>query len=135
MIDCACVYVGIGDRWASLFRRTHPRAIKEHRCGECGRTIMAGEKYECVVGNWFDKIDCYKTCSDCESIRDHFFYNGHHYEMVLKDLAEHVRELDGQLSADCILPLTPAARDIVFAMIEEVWQELNEMEEEEEDNP
>lgn len=49
------------------------KARKKHRCGECGKVIHAGEKYEYVKGvndgYWMDA----KTCLSCKRMRDSIF--------------------------------------------------------------
>lgn len=47
----------------------NPRARKEHKCCECRGVIRKGEKYHVIAGLW-DEWGCYKTCSECETLRD-----------------------------------------------------------------
>lgn len=67
-------------------------ARKEHRCGECRRTIAVGEIYEYVTalapGNSWDR---WKTCEHCVWARQWLRNecNGWLYEMVYEDLKEH----------------------------------------------
>lgn len=49
---------------------THPIARKEHTCCECRGTIKPGERYYKFTGVWDAEWSTYKTCSDCEEIRD-----------------------------------------------------------------
>lgn len=44
-------------------------ARKQHRCGECKRTIEAGEKYHVTSGKWDGEFQAYKTCAHCVSAR------------------------------------------------------------------
>ena len=40
-------------------------ARKEHRCEECGSTIVPGERYMYTSGVWDGSPGSHKTCSDC----------------------------------------------------------------------
>jgi capsid protein len=41
-------------------------------------------------------------------------------------LHEHVVDTQGQISSDCLLKLTPAARNAVVDLIQQVWDEWDE---------
>ena len=41
------------------------KARKQHRCGECGRAIEAGETYERTAGCWDGAVSTHKTCAHC----------------------------------------------------------------------
>ena len=98
-------------------------ARKEHRCVECARTIKIGEKYETYKGASDGYIYVSKTCADCVSLRDTFFPNsGYVFGQVREEIAEHISELQGEVDNKCIAPLTPRARDFVFAKIDEAWK-------------
>jgi hypothetical protein len=56
--------------------KTYPVARKEHRCHECLKTIVPGQKYERVVGAFDGSIETYKTCLVCAEIIDAFSCNG-----------------------------------------------------------
>ncbi|QDV86960.1 hypothetical protein TBK1r_60650 [Stieleria magnilauensis] len=50
---------------------TKPKARKVHRCGECLRDILPGERYEYVSGIWKDSGgSTHKTCADCVRLRE-----------------------------------------------------------------
>ena len=66
----------------------------------------------------------YKTCLDCLSIREMFFCDGWYYEMIHEYLYEHIQEMKGEISEDCIKCLPPKAREMVCEMIEKVWGRL-----------
>jgi len=118
---CSCIYVDNYDQPEFIYEETR-KARKEHNCCECGRIISRGEKYEHTTGKW-DRIDTFKTCIDCLSIRNAFFCAGWGYTMIQSDLWEHLLEMNGDISGDCIAELTPGARDMVCDMIEEIWEQ------------
>ncbi len=122
MGDCSCVLVDVDDG-PSAFQAADPKARKEHKCCECGRVILPGETYRRESGIWDGDPRRYKTCSECLSIRRVFLCGGWMYGEVLEALKESFREA-GTVSSDMLADLTPAARDKVFAMLDEVW--LNE---------
>jgi hypothetical protein len=65
-IDCFCDYEP-----ATVYKRRNVQAArKQHKCDECGRTIMAGEPYEYTFGIWDDFSDNYYTCQHCLELRD-----------------------------------------------------------------
>lgn len=70
------------------------RCVKEHRCGECGRTIRVGEPY--MYHSWlYDGcFDVSKTCSHCQVACDWLSANCSGYLVcnVLEDIQEHVDE-------------------------------------------
>lgn len=92
-------------------------------CTECGRTILSGEKYLNEKNKWDEGFNVFKTCIDCLSIRSAFFCNGWFYTMLYEDLQEHIREMDGEISEDCIIELTPTAQEKVCSMIENYWKD------------
>lgn len=122
MSDCSCVYLDVDNR-PRCYTEKMPIARKEHICGECGRKIEIGEKYENMAGIWEHGFDNYKTCIDCLSIRKEFFCDGWFYGLIYEDLWEHISEVDGQISADCILSLSPRAKETVLDMIDRLWED------------
>ena len=46
-----------------------PKAIKRHKCCECGGVILAGEKYNRHSGVWDNTPATYKVCVDCDELR------------------------------------------------------------------
>ena len=125
MGDCGCIYTEY-DNAVMLKDETIKAARKQHKCSECKRTINIGESYQYTVSEFEGMLDTYKTCSDCQSIIKVFFCNGYGFTAVKRDLWEHINEMNGEISADCILALTPGARSVVLDMIQKVFDDLNE---------
>jgi len=123
-MECSCVYVE-AECQAEFFREVLRTARKEHRCCECHRTILPGEKYEYVSGMWEGKFDTYKTCIDCLSIRNQFFCGIWEFGGSLEYLSEHISEMSGDIGESCLNSescLTQAARERVCEMIEREWE-------------
>lgn len=64
MSDCYCDYDP-----PEFYRMSVRTARKEHRCDECGKRIVAGEKYEVVVGKWDGNLGTFETCEQCRDLR------------------------------------------------------------------
>ena len=60
--DCYCDYDP-----PKFHHREIRRARKQHKCCECGGTIMPGEQYEHVRGKW-DDVATFDTCERCHDI-------------------------------------------------------------------
>ena len=59
-----CMY-GDDEYW-HWYTEYHPKARKEHRCGECSRTIAKGERYWTQGGITDDQeFQWHKTCEHC----------------------------------------------------------------------
>ena len=54
----------------SVFSDTVRKARREHKCCECRRAIKIGEQYHLSKGCWEGKWDEYKTCMDCQDLRE-----------------------------------------------------------------
>ena len=121
MSECSCIYVGDYDG-PSMHSKSHRKARKTHQCSECERNILPGEEYEYVFGVWAGDTNQFKTCLDCLSVRDSFFCEGIVYGGIWELVPEHILELNGEVSSDCIVPLTPRAREIICELIEEQWR-------------
>ena len=102
---------------------TAPFTIK---CNECHRDIREGEEYESATGVFDGEDFRHRTCLDCLSIREIFFYEGWTYESLMDDLWNHVQDVDGSISESCMSELTPGARSKVCKLIEGVWATLDE---------
>ena len=99
------------------------KARKPYLCGECGQEISKGDDYEIYTSALDGKISRERTCKTCMRLRDAFF-SSWDFGAVREDLREHIRfVLGGNVPSECILSLTEEARDIVFELIEEAWEE------------
>jgi hypothetical protein len=121
MMECSCVYVGDTSSGNEFYRSKIVTAKKLHKCCECHKAILPSEKYEyvsqLVEGDFFT----HKTCLDCLSVRDEFFCDGWWFENVWEHLTEHINNLSGDISENCIKALTPHARGKVCELIEKTW--------------
>ena len=127
-MECATVYCDVDD-YCTMLREEQPTARKQHKCHECRRVIEVGEKYNLEVTLYDGEISTYKTCLDCMSIRREFFKNGFYYEGIVEALGEHVKDSDGDISESCLASLTPGARGMVCAMVEDCWEDIDDDEE------
>jgi len=123
MSSCGCIYVDSSDSVASFVTERVQTARKEHKCFECGRKILPGEKYETASGVWDDRWDTYKTCEDCLSVRAEFFCDGFFYGDIWSNVAEHVCDLGGHIDSSCLTRLSKRARDEMCDLIENYWEE------------
>ena len=109
-----------------LFSETIRTARKPHRCGECGRIIEPGEKYENAVGKWDGDFCTEITCADCLSLRKTFFCSWL-YQNIWNEFEEWLR--DWVLSESPVLyrieNLTPRAREKVLQMVGE-WEDMDD---------
>ena len=63
--DCYCDYEA-----PSICHEATPIARKNHRCTECGRAILKGDRYEYTWGIWGGDAQEFKTCQRCIALRD-----------------------------------------------------------------
>jgi len=122
MSECGCVYVDC-DGYSETLRKDVVKARKEHKCGECGRVISKGEKYEAYAGKCDDEFFYNKTCEDCLSVRNEFFCNTWIFGEIWTLLEEHIMEMKGKMSSKCLLNLTKVARDKICDIIEKYWKD------------
>lgn len=54
---------------AEFFKRTTPKARKQHRCSERGCVIAKGETYESVRAKWDGEMTSLKVCANCQAIK------------------------------------------------------------------
>ena len=82
------------DEFAEEISRETPTARKAHRCGECGRAVEPGERYERIVAKWDGDLTVSKTCSHCVRARRWLEREcgGFVYTEVADELAEHWQE-------------------------------------------
>jgi len=59
----------------SVFTNIIKRARKPHVCYECKVVIHAGDDYHAMSGCWDGEWHHYKTCIDCECLRDELKYD------------------------------------------------------------
>lgn len=56
--------------WPEFIDVRHVKASKPHKCCECGRQINPGECYERTAGKWEGDFHMFKTCEQCEDLRE-----------------------------------------------------------------
>ena len=56
--------------YPKFYRECIVRSRKEHKCCECNGIILFREVYHNFRGIWDDKWETYKTCNDCNELRD-----------------------------------------------------------------
>lgn len=73
MSESICCPLGRGDDdAATVYNDDIVVARKEHRCTECRKPIVKGEKYELAKGCWDGSWSTFKTCLLCVEIRNRF---------------------------------------------------------------
>jgi hypothetical protein len=123
-MECACIDAE-GDDYAESSYTKILTARKPHKCGECYRKIQPGEQYEMCTMLFEGEWSRCKTCLDCRSVTAAFFC-GFTFETVWEDLRSSLRDSYGRFPEDKMSLLTPAAREKVFALIEDIWAEMDE---------
>jgi hypothetical protein len=96
---------------------TQRRARKQHKCCECRRPIMPGEKYEECSGIWDGEPNRYRTCSRCERIRDchgkaeRAAHDGYASYPPFGELLSGVGECAREMGAEYLVPFRKAWRE------------------------
>lgn len=73
MSDCGvCIGAEAEDGSPEFYEAAYHTARKEHICGECRRVIAKGSRYEYASGKFDGDFFAFKTCLDCEAIRNAF---------------------------------------------------------------
>lgn len=99
-MSCYCEYEP-----SSVYVAKMHTARKQHKCDECCRIILVGERYERVFGVWDGEVDRYKTCPRCLALRNHAKENikclcwshGNMIEDCIEAIKEYAHELPGML--------------------------------------
>lgn len=78
----------------SVYSERERIARKDHKCGECGRTILKGEPYQFVSGVWDGRANSYKTCSHCCVVQEWLMRecSGFMFSMIGEDIEDHARD-------------------------------------------
>jgi hypothetical protein len=122
-MECSCLSADV-DEFCEVLLDRRIKALNNHTCCECGRTIHKGEtyRYEKTLFDWVETD--YETCFDCNSIRVHLVCN-FYYGMLLTVVADSI-SYGGDMPWSKISELTPRARSIVCDIIEQYWGEEEE---------
>lgn len=62
---CYCDY----DDPPAFYHKETRKARKPHKCTECGRAIMPGERYEHIRAKWDSIPDVVRTCPRCLDLK------------------------------------------------------------------
>ena len=102
-------------------------ANKTHICGECGRVIERGERYEYAIGKWDGDFCTEKTCADCLSLRNTFFCSWL-YSDIWNEFHDWFNDwfLEDSPILYRIENLTPRARDKVLELVAELEEDDEE---------
>jgi hypothetical protein len=126
MSRCACVFTDIDEFYETIEQKI-VTARKSHKCEECKREIIPGEKYEYYKGVFDNKIYCEKTCQDCLSLRNSgIFCNGFCFERVWDDFFDAVQDSGGGVDWEALSKLTPKAKEKAFDIIEHIWGDIDD---------
>ena len=139
-MNCTCIDMDVND-YSEVLSDIMPTARKEHRCIECNRAIHIGEKYRKENTIYDGRFETYKTCIDCNSIRNEFICGGWYWGEILEAVAEienklgqlaqqarnieavgnNIHDCGADISESAIAELTKPARERICEMIEEYW--------------
>jgi len=122
-MDCACQIDIDIDGSCDFMSQKIVKARKQHKCCECYRDIYPDEKYEYVSGVWEGNFDVYKTCIDCTSIRKALFCT-YYFTELYEDLYNHLEDIDGIISEECMLMMTIPARIKVADMLDDYYERM-----------
>ncbi len=65
----------------SVFSDRIRTARREHKCCECHQSIAPGSRYHLSKGYWDGKWAEFKTCVDCDDLRDEILRDCHFDEI------------------------------------------------------
>ena len=119
---CECQIDIDVDHLPGFQKITECTAKKLHKCGECDRDIILGESCFYTASKSDGHFWTFKTCADCESIRDALYCGGWEYGELFTEVWNHITE-GSKIPDDCLLAMTPDARGNVCNMIQEYWDE------------
>ena len=125
-MDCSCAIDTYNDdnETVSCLDYGNRKAIKKHKCRECGREISKGERYNYAKylfdGKWCND----KVCSDCQSAADKFFPNGGYCDLWM-EIAEEVSSVEGEIPEACIAELSLSAREKLCDIMDEYFTHCN----------
>jgi hypothetical protein len=125
-MNCACVCIDTDFDPVKIISITNPVSRTRRRCKECRRIIEKGEAYQAIKYSCDGRASMHTICSECENIREIFFCEGSVFTSLMEDLETHIFDIGGQVSSECLLSLSPKARNIVFGIIEAAWAEFDE---------
>ena len=115
------------DESSELFRETKPKARKEHKCGECYRTIEKGERYNRYSVMYEGDFSEHKMCKDCNSVAESYF-NAFIFGEVWEYVRNEIDECYGDFAIEDGLTETAAVKIEKLVLLYQV--ENNEIEEE-----
>jgi hypothetical protein len=95
-IDEVCEFIHIQDR----------KARKPHKCCECGKEIVKGEKYEHARGKCEGEMWSSETCLVCREIAEAFYCDGRMFGGELWEEMEYAYEA---MTTGCLDRLTTVA--------------------------
>lgn len=123
MSECGvCIDGGNYDYEIQFSTCTTPKARKPHRCCECERTILPGERYQRWTGFWDGSFDTNKSCLPCAEIRTAFTCEGGETVGTLwEDMDNVLPELT--TANECFRKLSPASKEFLLAKWRE-WKGL-----------
>jgi hypothetical protein len=137
MSECGCINIHVCeyvDEESENYRCIREKSDTPFFCDECEETLPAGtlrehEKYL----NAKNEEQEHTVCVNCLSVLDVFFCQDYYRTRIWEDVNDHIRELDGQISSECLLSLTPRARDKMFDLIQACWDDLNKDDDEDDE--
>lgn len=121
-MECACISANVDDE-SEVLAANKRLARKGHVCCECRQKIEPGEYYWNEKTLYDGRLDTYKTCRDCMSIRDHLICD-FFYERIWETIQEFIDDCPEAIPWAKIGRLTPIARGRVCEMIENTWKEV-----------
>ena len=137
MSECGCISCHV-DEECGLYNKEQDKYCMEHNevmCVECERIIDPFIPHVKEVNVCYENlndhlepcenspVEIYRTCHTCKQLRDEFFCDGWYYGNVLDDIDDHIHDMNGDISSECIVNLSPEARLIIFNSIEYFWNQ------------
>lgn len=135
-MDCSCqINIDIDYYHYEEISCNQTTAANNFKCCECNEIIPANDKHwvDIMKATWENppKIDIFRTCIDCMSVRNEIFCD-FQFESMWELLYDYLAD-DGLIPESCIVKLTPKARDTIYNAIEEVWKHFEDEDDENDD--
>jgi len=125
-MECSCEINSGG--CDEVYEEVHSRikiSKTAHVCGECGKKIPPGEKYEKYYGEFDGEKYQHTTCLDCVSFRENFFGDWQ-FESLWETFSNYMDDCGWEVPEKCLSKVTPATRTRICEMTEEYWEEEDE---------